>query len=180
MASANFAWRLINSGDIHQQRKNDLSERHIIQLKGTFNHFDEDKDGMLSVHQLCEALQSLGFTTREKFLRKFSVASAQMKLNGAHSMNFKTDFKTFSSVVNKEIKSLQGLENELDALFAYVDVNETGYLSRKELRFLLVDVASSSRFNPQEFSRFVKGLTFTADTDSVSIVELKRQILFFS
>lgn len=179
MAGTTFAWRLINSaGDMPvSNRKNDLSESEVIQLKGIFNHYDDDRDGLLSVPQLSEALQSLGFPTREKFLRKFSVSSNQMKIHGVHSSAFKTDFKTFAMVINKEIKVLSNVERELDAIWSFVDVNETGCLSRKELRFLLVDLETPFKLSTQEFTRFVKGLIFSSETDSVNISDLKRHII---
>jgi Ca2+-binding EF-hand superfamily protein len=177
--AGNFAWRLISStGDIPtSNRKNDLVDGEVIQLKGVFNHFDDDRDGLLSVPQLAEALQCVGFPTRDKFLRKFCISSNQMKIHGIHSMAFKTDFKTFVTVINKEIKCLSSLGRELDALFAFVDVNETGHLSRKELRFLLVEVETPFKLAVQEFTRFVKGLIFSSETDSVSISDLKRHLI---
>lgn len=179
MSTNTFAWRLISSaGELPtSNRKNDLTEGEVIQLKGVFNHFDDDRDGLLAVNQLSEAVQSLGFSTREKFLRKFCISSNQMKIHGIHSMAFKTDFKTFVSVLNKEVKGLSVLERELDALWSFVDVNETGHLSRKELRFLLVEVESPFKLSVQEFTRFVRGLVFSSETDSVSISDLKRHII---
>lgn len=92
-------------------------------------------------------------------------------------MSFKVDFKTFVIVLSKEIKCLASLERELDSLWSFVDVNETGYLSRKELRFLLVEVETPFKLSPQEFTRFVKGLTFSSEIDSVSILSLKQHLI---
>lgn len=176
---ATFAWRLI-SGDISLlSRKTDaLEEKHIVQLKGIFSHFDDDRDGYITTEQLTAALLSLGFSTREVFIKKFCVNTAQMKIRGLHGLSFKTDLKTFVAVISREIRYLQFVEEELDALLAFVDVKKTGYITRRELRYLLVDLAVPTRLSMQEFTRFVKGLRFTADKDSISILELKREILF--
>lgn len=173
-----FAWRLI-SGDISLlSRKSDaLDERHIIQLKGLFSHFDDDRDGYITTEQLTAALLSLGLSTREVFIKKFCVNTAQMKIHGLHGLSFKTDLKTFVAVISREVRYLQTLEEELDALLAFVDEKQTGYITRRELRYLLVDLASPTRLSMQEFTRFVKGLHYTAE-DRVSILELKREILF--
>ena len=180
MSGHTFAWRLISSIDpsILLGRKMELTERHLVMLRGTFNHFDDDRDGALTVPQLRDALQSLGFNTRDKFLKRFCINPSQLKIHGQHSLSFKTDFKTFVQVLGKELESLHNTELELDALFAFVDVNETGQLSRKELRYLLVDIASPCRLSQQEFTRFIKGLVFMSDTDSISIADLKKHVLF--
>jgi Ca2+-binding EF-hand superfamily protein len=179
MNSNSFAWRLITNNEaLYSLRKTELDESHLIQLKGIFNHYDADRDGLLSVDELTEALKALGFSSRERFLKKFNANSTQLKIQGLHSMNFKVDLKTFISVINREVNSLQKIEEELGALFSFIDVNETGFLSRKEIRHLLVEVETPCKMDQQQFQRFVKGLTFTTDTDSISIGELKRVILF--
>ena len=176
---SSFSWRLISGNIGLLNRKSDgLDERHVVQLKGLFQHYDDDRDGFITTEQLAEALASLGLSTRERFLKKFCVNSVQMKIHGLHGLSFKTDLKTFVAVISREIRYLQAMEDELDALLTFVDVNQTGYITRRELKYLLVDLASPTHLSMQEFTKFVKGLKFKPETDSVSIDDLKKEVLF--
>lgn len=171
-----YAWRLISSDLIWNCRKGDiLDEKHVLQLKGIFLHFDEDKDGVLSVDELEGALSHLGFSTREKFVNKFCGNQEKMKIQGLHKRSFRTDFKTFVIVISKELKTLQQLERDLTALFAFMDVGRTGHLTRRDLRHLLVEVSTPMQLTPEEFTKFMRSLRFK---DKVNIEELKRQLVF--
>ncbi len=203
---ATFAWRLITddlsptsststtvtplvpSSSSSHFRKSDLNENQILQLKGIFLHYDTDRDGLLTIEQLTEALQSIGFSTRNKFLIKFlpHTTSNQMKIQGKFinhhdsKLTFKTEWKTFLSIINKEIQSLKKLDNELTSLFQFIDINHTGYLSKRELKFLLVDVLSPTRLTAPEFTKFMKSLKSSFDSnDNIRIEELKRQLILY-
>jgi Ca2+-binding EF-hand superfamily protein len=193
-----FAWRLITddllpassssvlSSSSISIRRSDLTENQILQLKGIFLHYDADRDGLLLVDQLSDALQSIGFSNRNKFLVKFMSNINQQKIQGKFinstdsKLTFKTDFKTFIQVIGKEVESLKTLETELSTLFNFVDVNKTGYLSRRELKFLLVDVMSPTRLSSTEFTKFMKSLKNLFDTDdNISIEKLKQQLILY-
>jgi Ca2+-binding EF-hand superfamily protein len=165
-------------------RKYDLNENQILQLKGVFLHYDSDRDGYLTIDQLSEALLSIGFNNRNKFLVKFLPNASQAKIQGKFisaqesKLKFNTDFKTFITVIGKEIASLRNLESELTVLFNFVDINNTGYISKRELKFLLVDVMSSTRLNSTEFTKFMKSSKNSFDSnDNISISELKKQLI---
>jgi Ca2+-binding EF-hand superfamily protein len=173
-----------SSGISAISRRSELNENQILQLKGIFLHFDNDRDGYLTIEQLGEAVLNIGFTNRNKFLTKFLPNQSKLKMEGKFisaqesKLNFKTDFKTFITVIGKEISSLRNLESELTVLFNYVDVNNSGYISKRELKFLLVDVMSSTRLNSTEFTKFMKSLKNSFDSnDNINIQELKKQLI---
>ncbi len=99
-----FAWKVISS-ELVGPSKSILRERDVLQLKGIFLTLDEDKDGMLTTVQLIDALKLLGFSTRQKFVVKFSSSSGEehQNSNGVQGLTFRTDFKTFVSVIGKEL-----------------------------------------------------------------------------
>eukprot|EP01039_Chlorochromonas_danica_P008345 gene8344-9198_t len=169
-----FAWRLISDESAWVNRSSDnLDDKHLLQLKGIFLHYDDDRDGYLTPPQLIEALTSLGFNTREKLMKKFS----PMGGDSLYASSFKTDFKTFSKVVGKEIKLLQRLDDDLSFLFSFMDTSGSGYLSRRDLRHLLSEVPASP-LNSTEFTKFLRSLRFASDSDRINITDLKKQILF--
>lgn len=176
---ATFAWRLIADDGIWSTRTADsLDEKHIIQLKGIFLHYDEDKDGFLTITQLSDALLALGFRNRDKLLSKFSSQPLQSRNRSLHGVSFKTDLKTFIQVVTREVRLLRQFDEEFSVLLGFMDVNRTGSVSKRDLRHLLSEVETSSKLSSQEFTRFLRNLRFSSDTDSISIADLRRQILF--
>eukprot|EP01031_Cornospumella_fuschlensis_P034867 gene34867-42221_t len=178
---ATFAWRLIADDGIWSTRTADsLDEKHIIQLKGIFLHYDEDKDGFLTITQLSDALLALGFRNRDKLLSKFSSQPLQSRNRSLHGVSFKTDLKTFIQVVTREVRLLRQFDEEFSVLLGFMDVNRTGSVSKRDLRHLLSEVETTSKLSSQEFTRFLRNLRFSSDTDSISIADLRRQILFQS
>jgi Ca2+-binding EF-hand superfamily protein len=175
--SNSFAWKVI-SNDLIGPKKTILKEKDVLQLKGIFLSLDDDRDGQLSSTQLADGLKLLGFSTREKFLLKFSVNAAQNKINGLNAMSFKTDFKTFCNVISKELKEMQSAANDLDYLFSFIDSNNTGFLSKKELKHLLTEVLSPIVLSSVEFNRFMKSLLIPNGSEHISIPDLKNQIIF--
>lgn len=177
--SNSFAWKLIaDDVTLSAGRKVDLSEAEVLQLKGMFIHFDEDRDGLLTTEQLNNAVSELGFPKREEFIRKFCVNSMQLKAQGLSPMAFKTDFKTFVTVIAREVKNLKLVERDLDALFSFMDTNKTGFVSRKDVRYYLADLASPTHLSPNEYTRFIRNIQFPPGRDTISIEELKKQLLF--
>src|SRR4051812_31517121 len=118
MNNQTLAWRLI-SGESNVSKKGSLRENDILQLRGIFLSLDDDKDGLLSTTQLGEALRLLGFIPREKLIKKFCSNLNQMRIMGLNEMSFKTDFKTFVTILSKEIKALVEIENEIGGLFEF-------------------------------------------------------------
>ncbi len=172
-----LAWRLIST-ESNILKKGSLKENDILQLRGIFLSLDEDKDGLLTTAQLGDALKLLGFVPREKLIKKFAVNMNQMKIRGLNEMSFKTDFKTFVMMLSKEMKALQDIDTELTHLFSFIDTTNSGLLSKSDLKHLLVDTITPLSMTPQEFHRFVKGLSFATDSENVRIVDLKKQLLF--
>jgi len=190
--TTSFAWKVISS-DLVGPSRCSLREREVLQLKGIFLSLDEDKDGQLTTLQLVEALKLLGFSTREKFVLKFyfynngngrnpnpNVPSAGSSVGmGIQALTFKTDFSTFCSVIGKELKVMKEIEIDLDYLFNFIaDESNTGYLSKKELKHMLVDISSPTAMTEVEFTRFTKSIVFPSDSQTISISDFKVQLIF--
>jgi Ca2+-binding EF-hand superfamily protein len=175
-----IAWRLISDdGAWSSSTLEAINEDHILQLKVIFLNHDGNKDGYLNTQQLFDALNNVGFKSRKKLILKFSPNSNQIKPTDQQS-SFKTDFKTFVTVIAREVKQLQKLDSELSYLFSFMDINKTGYLSKRDLRHLLMEVETNRQLGTAEFTKFLRSLRFAADTDSISIAELKKQIIFYN
>lgn len=172
-----FAWKVISSELVGPTRSL-LREKDVLQLKGIFLSLDDDKDGMLTTLQLIDALKLLGFSTREKSVVKFSANASQLQASGLHALTFKTDFKTFVTVIGKEISAMKEVERDLSFLFEFMDSFETGHLSKKELKHLLVGVEAPSAMTDVEFTRFTKSLIFPPNSETISIADLKIQLIF--
>lgn len=177
MNNQTLAWRLI-SGESNISKKGSLRENDILQLRGIFLSLDDDKDGLLSTTQLGEALRLLGFIPREKLIKKFATNLNQMRIMGLNEMSFKTDFKTFVTILSKEIKALVEIENEISGLFEFMDSNGSGMISKKELRHLLVETISPFSLSGTEYAKFVRNISFPSNSEYIKISELKRQVLF--
>ena len=177
-----FAWRLL-TWDLLQSlpasASSAFTQAQLMQLRALFLHFDEDRDGFLTTDELSTALSELGFQPRERLLKKFCSNATQLKVQGLSTMAFKTDCKTFMHIITKEIEQLRTTAAELTTLFEFVDERKTGFLSKQDLRFLLVELESPTRLSPQEYQRFIRNLTFSSDGESVNIEHLKHQMLFY-
>lgn len=198
-----FAWRLINvdrsllTANLDQEG---FTDPELLQLRGMFLHHDDDRDGFLTSEQLTVCLQELGFYTRDRFVKKFCLNPNQIKVRGLTTFSFKTDFKTFVKVLSKEMDLLRLTYQDLTALFDFMDVNKTGWISKRDVRHLLVEIDSSTKLSSQEYARFMKGLTFTdinnvnnmngngngnpthsslAANEVIKIEDLKKHLLFY-
>jgi hypothetical protein len=121
----------------------------------------------------------LGLMPRKKLLKKFALTSSSLKLNGQLSDTFKTDFKTFIKVLSDEIAALKRIEEDISYLLSFMDSSQQkGYISRKELRHLMVEVISPFSLSSLEFNSFAKNISFSSSNDSISIEEFKKRVLF--
>jgi Ca2+-binding EF-hand superfamily protein len=157
-----FAWRLINvdrsllSVNLEQEG---FSDPELLQLRGMFLHHDDDRDGFLTSEQLTVCLQELGFYTRDRFVKKFCLNPTQIKIRGLMAFSFKTDFKTFVKVLAREVYALKNTYQDLTALFDFMDVDKTGYISKNEIRHLLMDIDSNTKLSHEEYTKFMKGIS---------------------
>ena len=120
-----LAWRLI-SGDDLIIAKGCLTEGDILQLKGLFLYFDSDKDGYINKEQLVLALKYLGLNPRDNLVHSFT--------HSANKNTFHVDFNTFVEILSREQERLLEVKAELDSLFAFVDPQETGEITVKQLQ----------------------------------------------
>lgn len=163
--SADLSWSLI-SGRKLSSSKGLVAEKNIIQLKGIFLSLDSNHDNFLTKSQLLDALVLLGLHPRTSLLKQ---------LFPLGKVGEEVDFNTFVTVISKE---KQEIGEDLDAIVAFLDPNDTGRISTEELRRLLILSGSATNgLTHQDFSNFLKS---SNATDEIVVSQLKYDLAFHS
>ncbi|XP_033736471.1 neo-calmodulin-like [Pecten maximus] len=136
-----------------QQVEGEVDEKTEI-LRVTFNYFDKNKDGTVSVSELGKVFQSLGQNpTNEQIRQMISVVDADN--NGI------LNFEEFRKFVEKYqgAQTQDDREADLRRAFEIIDKNNSGYISLKEFKTLVKSVGE--RLTDEE----IKEMLDVADID---------------
>lgn len=152
---------VVSSGD-------GFNDRDTLQLKGIFLSLDLDKDGFLNRNQVRQAIMQVGIAPSEHTIESFFVDGRD-----------KVDFSTFRTVLFQERDSLAEIGGQLDVLFSFIDSENTGYISSKELEHLLCG-SSKVQFTKKDFQSFVNVLALDNKSGKYNIADVKQRLLFGS
>mgnify|MGYP001229223001 CR=1 FL=1 len=184
-----FALRLISSdvGDAPSGSQSREEVDMFAHVMGVFINMDTDKDGMITRHQLIQALHLLGLRPTEVLLRKFVSNTDDNKpqqqqqskrrssvLMSADERNRQSKISSsiFCTIVMEEWRRVKiPMRGELDHLFAFAtdSDNDKAYeekggddveISRDALKHLLQQVQVPSALNDKDFEAFIKLLPF--------------------
>ena len=147
-------------------------ELMLRQLQGIFAIHDDDKDGKINKSQLSACLRLLGLGTREKLLLKYlNPTGSSLQKPSAKKSNLtafaisKVDLKTFLYVTVKELQSSQSkMKEDLLFVFEFLDPNQTGFVSVKDLRHILTETMSDSNLDGNMFLNVLDAGGITVDS----------------
>merc|ERR1712085_62947 len=116
--------------------KHGLSEDEVSDLKEAFSMFDIDGDGTITIIELREVMKSLGQNPTEKELK-------QMIRSVDADGNNEIDFDEFLILMSSKKPSSDDPDKELRDAFAVFDDDNSGSISREELKKLMKNLGQS-------------------------------------
>ena len=106
-------------------------------LRDAFHEFDHNADGFISKEELGNVMSSFGHVVSNEEL------DAMVKLVDTDG-NDLIDFDEFSSLMGDYL-TVQDAEEEIRNLFSLIDVNNDGFLSKKEIRTMMKKLGEKVR-----------------------------------
>eukprot|EP01096_Ripella_sp_DP13-Kostka_P009467 TRINITY_DN363_c0_g1_i1.p1 TRINITY_DN363_c0_g1~~TRINITY_DN363_c0_g1_i1.p1 ORF type:complete len:179 (+),score=105.58 TRINITY_DN363_c0_g1_i1:33-539(+) len=120
-------------------------------VREIFDTFDEDKDGRISTSKVGTAIRALGKTPTEREL-----AEILAEVAGASEI----DFKTFTNLYKKKMKTARDLESDMRAAFEAIDKEGNGTILEAELRQILTTLGEPLLYN--EVDRLLRDIDIDA------------------
>lgn len=143
-----------------------LTEEQITEIRDTFNLFDKDKDGAISIKEMAMIMKSLGQNPTEMELQEII---SDMDTNG----NGVLEFEEFSRLMSKKVKESSS-EEELSEAFKVFDKDGNGYISASELKSVMSNLGE--KITNEDIDDMIK----EGDTDGdgqISFKEFVRMML---
>jgi len=116
--------------------KHGLSEDEVADLKEAFSMFDIDGDGTITIVELKEVMKSLGQNPTEKELKQMIKSVDD---NGDNEI----DFEEFLILMSSKKPSSDDPDKELRDAFAVFDDDNSGSISRLELKKLMKNLGQA-------------------------------------
>ncbi|RMZ96257.1 calmodulin-beta-like isoform X1 [Brachionus plicatilis] len=135
LADAKSETDLVIIGD-RNKTKHDLAqeygfnEEQIGIFEDTFQIFDKDCDGFITLCEIRTVMNSLGFYPGDELIRK-SIQDVDYDNSGT------VDFEEFIGMMAKFRKSKQEMDDELREIFKIFDRNQDGFIDSTELKDVL-------------------------------------------
>lgn len=174
---ASFAWSLLQNPLLSEKSDNAkwISNENIAELKGLFIFLSDSNSNSeattreyISLSAAETGIRMLGFGT-DKFRSFTSV------------VDDKVTFELFLSKVQEILIQKKATENDLRFFFSFFSTVRSSqrYLSRKQLRHLLLGIESPFKLSAADYVAFEKSLLIDNDgVDSFPIEFLVKRILF--
>ncbi|XP_069114937.1 uncharacterized protein [Argopecten irradians] len=124
-------------------------------LRITFDHFDKNGDGTVSVKEFGKVFRSLGKNVTEDEIKRM-INEVDKDKNGKLNFEEFVDFIT----THKCTQTQEEREADLQSAFKMIDKNKNGYISIKEFRSLLKNVGD--RLSDEEVAEMIA----LVDTDN--------------
>ncbi|XP_055331304.1 uncharacterized protein LOC129583507 isoform X3 [Paramacrobiotus metropolitanus] len=131
----------------------DLSEKQIAEFRESFDHFDRNGDRYITIRELKEVVEKLGFRPTIEQLKIF-MAEADADKNG------KIDFGEFLGVMRSKMGEMLHM-TELERAFKVFDYNDDGRISRAELRGVFKSL--EQHFTEEQITEMIKVADKNAD-----------------
>ncbi|KAL7526984.1 hypothetical protein ACHAXR_001745 [Thalassiosira sp. AJA248-18] len=116
--------------------KHGLKEDEVADLKEAFSMFDIDGDGTITLVELKEVMKSLGQNPTEKEL-------TQMIKSVDDNGDNEIDFEEFLILMSSKKPSSSDPDKELKDAFAVFDADNSGSISRSELKKLMKNLGQT-------------------------------------
>ena len=108
----------------------ELTEKKIRDFREAFDLFDKDKDGAITRDELALVMKSLNFHPTDEELKTI-MDDIDVNSNG------KVEFEEFVTLLHKRGKE-EDVEEEVIKAFKVFDKEESGTVSRKELKNIML------------------------------------------
>lgn len=123
-----------------------ITESEFIQLKQTFELFDDDGDGLIPISDLKKILKDLGQNVTEEKIEK-----TIQQLGGNEEDSF--DFEQFLEITSNVLRDTSD-EDQLREAFRVFDKEGNGFISVSELRHFLMNIGD--KMTEDEFMEMVR------------------------
>ena len=107
--------------------------KYLQDLKEAFRTIDKDNNGMINLKELGIAMRAFGFE-----LNNFELAELMKEYD--RDGNISLDLPEFIELMNKK-REEQNEEQEHFETFQLLDINDDGFLSKKNLKLLFENIA---------------------------------------
>ena len=131
----------------------ELTDEQVADFKETFQLFDKDGDGTISVAELGTVLRALGQNPSDKELQEM-ISEVDEDGNGS------IDFPEFLSLMSKKIQDGDA-EEEIRDTFRVFDKDGNGYISRSELRNVMANLGET--LSDEEIDEMIKEVDVDGD-----------------
>jgi Ca2+-binding EF-hand superfamily protein len=203
---AQFAWKLLESGDSQGEDTGASNPAMGLHLKSIFLSLDSDNDDLLTRPQLVEAIRLAGLNPRDALIRKYSSAMSAtasdsavfgstdttISQTNAHTQNvakrkqsvvppvyFKTDLHTFVRVTEAELVNKNNeIEEEMVRLLRQFAEPGTDNISVKHIRHLLHETLAPTRLSVLETAEFLKSSDLLNMKNSMNTKIIDESLMF--
>ncbi|XP_074656147.1 calmodulin-alpha-like [Tubulanus polymorphus] len=110
-----------------------LTKKQVEEIRRSFNLFDRDGDGNISVTELGTALRALGQNPTEAEIRAM-VQQADKDGNGS------IEFDEFLNLMSRKYMEVADEEREMREAFKVFDRDGNGYIDANELRTVMTQI----------------------------------------
>ncbi len=139
-----------------------FTDQEICELREAFNIFDIESDGSIEISQLKILMNTLKIYPNEKELEQIIAEADPDNSNQIY-------FNQFLKIIGKRRKSKKNDEIKyLKKLFKYLDRNNNGLISIREIRYIVVN--SNENISEKDIEFLMK----EADTDGDGYISLEE------
>jgi len=142
-----------------------ITEQNMLELREAFSVFDLNQDGYISKEELSTAMANFGHLVTKAEIDEM-VNLVDKDGNGL------IDFKEFLALMDSNVL-VQNIDQEMTNLFAYIDKNNDGFISEKELKEMLKGMGEKVK------KKDIKKMMKLADQNKdgkISFTEFKRMV----
>jgi len=142
-----------------------ITEQNMIELREAFSVFDLNQDGYISKDELTQAMTNFGHLVSNHEIEEM-ITLVDKDGNGL------IDFKEFLDLMDSNVL-VQNVDQEMTNLFNYIDKNNDGFISEKELKEMLKGMGE--KVKKKDIKKMMKMADENKD-GKISFTEFKRMV----
>ena len=148
-------------------KKLDIPEDKIAEYKESFDMFDKDRNGTISVNEIVKIMKNFGYPIKKEEARKM-VEEIDSSGDG------ELDFDEFVYLMEKQTKYVDETDEELVLrAFKFFDKDNDGKITNSEFKFLLTQMVD--KFSDDELDLLFK----ECDLDNDGVLDFQDFINFW-
>lgn len=144
----------------------DITNEELDALKEAFQLYDTDNDGYINIDQFASIIMNLGLISKQLPLQQQKQQLNYILQYADMNKDNKIDFTEFALAMYKLIANESTNDEEIKACFQFFDLNHDGYISRKELEYVLKE-----KFHTDLTLDEIKDMMQLADTNNDGYID---------